>query len=115
MVETVEPINYDALDALKSVLGLEFSDLIRDFRIQSADNLVRMELALSNRDCSRIQSVAHTIRGSALSLHCKPLAESCAKIERIARSADIAVFEELVDELRHSLRDTLLAIEVWAE
>jgi len=114
MIEAKEPVNYDALDALKSVLGLEFADLVRDFRSQAADAMVRLELALARSDRDKIKTTAHTLKGSALSLHCKPMAECCARLERGAHSETIAVLDVMLEELRDTVGETLFAIESWA-
>ena len=113
MIEAGDAVNYDALDALKSVLGLDFADLIRDFRTQMADGLVRLEMALARDDQTKVKNIAHTLKGSALSLHCKPLAECCARIEHGAQG-DKAALDVLLEELRDAVRDAVAAIEVWA-
>ena len=114
MIEAGDPVNYDALDALKSVLGLDFASLIRDFRTQMSDGLIRLELALARHDNAKVKAIAHTLKGSALSLHCKPLAACCAQLERAADS-DKALLDVQLEELRDAVRDAVAAIEVWAE
>ncbi|NNC54612.1 MAG: Hpt domain-containing protein, partial [Pseudomonadales bacterium] len=59
-------------------------------------------------------TIAHKLKGSALSLHCKPLADCCAKLERAAPYEASSILEVMLEELRDILRDTLLAIESWA-
>ncbi len=115
MIEAGAPVNYDALDALRSVLGFDFPDLIRKFRIQMADGLVCLELALARKDNAKIKAIAHMLKGSALSLHCKPLADCCARVERSADLHDTPALEVLLEELRDLVLDTVSAIEWWAE
>ncbi|MGB5325670.1 MAG: Hpt domain-containing protein [Pseudomonadales bacterium] len=107
-------VNYEALDALKSVLGLEFAGLVRDFNEQMASGLVRLELAIARRDARRISAVAHTLKGSALSLHCKALAECCGRVERGAALLVQSGKDDLLEELRDSVRSAVSAIDDWA-
>lgn len=117
MVEADEAqltVNYEALDALRSVLGLEFATLLRDFNEQMATGMVRLEMALAKRDADRLGSVAHMLKGSALSLHCRALAECCARVERRAADLVNSGDAELLDELRSTIRQTIEAIDNWA-
>ncbi|MBT8138989.1 MAG: Hpt domain-containing protein [Gammaproteobacteria bacterium] len=113
MIEAEDAVNYDALGALRSVLGLEFADLIRDFNEQMATGLARMEFALAQQDSARIRSIAHTLKGSALSLHCKPLADCCARVERGADQLAVGNEGSLLEDLRDSVRATVRAIDDW--
>ena len=113
MIEAAEPVNYDALDALKSVLGLDFPDLVREFRQQATDTIVKLELALEHNDLVRVKNLLHILKGSALSLHCKPLAESCSNLEHGIQGMEREQIEAELAALKEILRDTLLAIEVW--
>lgn len=113
MLEAEQTVNYTALSALEAVLGLEFPALVRDFRKQTTDSLLKLEEALSLRDCAQIKSIAHTLKGSALSLHCKPMADSCAILERTTQVTDFITLDDAVEELREVAHETLQAIERW--
>ena len=114
MIEAVEPVNYSALDALKSVLGGDFPVLIRDFRSQTACSLVKLELAIARADRDAIANTAHLLKGSALSLHAKPLAALCRDLEALAPSAKKELLEASVSNLHSAVGDVIKALEEWA-
>ena len=114
MIEATDPVNYSALDALKSVLGGDFPELIRDFRAQSSSTLVKIELALAQLDREAIAALAHVLKGSALSLHAKPLAAICRELEVLSVSADRNTLDAAVQNVHTAVREVISAIEEWA-
>ena len=114
MIEAAYPVNYSALDALKSVLGGDFPELIRNFRAQTSSSLVKIELALVSLDREAIIALAHLLKGSALSLHAKPLAGICRELEVLAMSADRNTLESAVQDVHDAVREVIVAIEEWA-
>lgn len=114
MIDAADPVNYSALDALKSVLGGDFPELIRDFRAQTSGTLVKLELALVQLDRETIATLAHLLNGSALSLHAKPLAGICRELEVLAVSADRNALEAATQDVHDSVREVIASIEEWA-
>ena len=114
VIETADPINFSALDALKSVLGQDFPDLIREFNHHSTDSLIKLEIAVAQLDRTAIQTLSHSLKGAALSLHAKPLADSCGVLELMAGSADDLSLDKRVRQIHTDVKDVLVALEDWA-
>lgn len=114
MSEIFDPVNVSALKALKSVLGDDFSELIHDFNIHSSDCLLKLERAIHQTDRAAIQSLAHSLKGSALSLHAKPLAASCGELESLAKIATADELSQRVQQIHDDVKDVITAIEACA-
>ncbi len=114
MIETPAVINESALDALKSVLGADFPELVRDFRAQSEDSLIKLELAVARDDRDAIKSQAHILKGSALSLHASPLAKHAGRLEAAAFDADAQSLDNAVKLLHREVKAVWTALEQWA-
>ena len=114
MIETVEPINISALDTLKLVLGADFPDLLRDFNYHCTNDLIKLEVAIAKVDRAAIRDIAHSLKGSALSLHAKPLADYCAFVEAAAVSSSPADLEQGILQVREAVKDVIAALDHWA-
>lgn len=114
MIEAADPVNFSALDALRSVLGQDFPDLIREFNHHSTDSLIKLEIAVAQVDRLAIQTLSHSLKGAALSLHARPLAERCGALELMARSADDLMLDKTVKQIHSNVKEVLTAIEDWA-
>lgn len=114
MLDTADPVNFSALDALKSVLGVDFPELIRDFNHLANDCLLKLEIAVAQSDSRAIQSLAHTLRGAALSLHAKPLADRCSELENVAYSSDTSMLNVHIQHISLEVKEVISAIEEWA-
>ena len=114
MIETPAVINESALDALKSVLGADFPELVRDFRAQSEDSLIKLELAVARGDRDAIRSQAHILKGSALSLHAAPLAKRAGSLESVALDADAQSLDSAIKLLHQEVKAVWSALEHWA-
>ncbi|MFW7381421.1 MAG: Hpt domain-containing protein [Oligoflexus sp.] len=58
------------------------AELVRIFKEDVRQLLQRFDQALEERDVSKLQFLAHRIKGSALNVGAKSMAEICATIER---------------------------------
>mgnify|MGYP001563368220 CR=1 FL=1 len=114
MIETAEPINLSALDTLKLVLGADFPELLHDFNKHCTDDLIKLELAIVKLDRVAIRQTAHTLKGSALSLHAKPLADYCAVLESAAMLASFDELEQNILQVRETVKEVIAALDSWA-
>jgi len=114
VIETVEPINISALDTLKLVLGADFPELLRDFNKHCTNDLVKLEVAITKVDRAAIRDIAHSLKGSALSLHAKPLADYCAVLEAAAVSSSVDDLEQSISQVRECVKEVISALEQWA-
>ena len=114
MLEIDHPVNLTALKALQSVLGDAFPELIHDFNIHSCDCLLKLEHAAGQSDRASIKSLAHSLKGSALSLHAKSLADLCGDLEAEAHCATMQRLNQLILQIHEEVRAVLEVIEEWA-
>lgn len=114
MIETAEPINLSALETLKLVLGADFPGLLHDFNKHCTNDLIKLELAIVKLDRAAIRHTAHTLKGSALSLHAKPLADYCAVLESAAMFASPDELEQNILQVRETVKEVISALDNWA-
>ena len=114
MIETVEPINFSALDTLKLVLGADFPELLRDFNQHCTNDLIKLEVAIANMERAVMRDIAHSLKGSALSLHAKPLADYCAVLEAAAVSSSPDDLEQCIAQVREAVKEVIAALAHWA-
>ena len=114
MIEAVEPINISALDTLKLVLGADFPELLRDFNNHCTNDLIKLEVAIAKVDRAAMRDIAHSLKGSALSLHAKPLADYCAVLEAAAVSSSKADLEQSISLVREAVKEVISALSDWA-
>ena len=114
MIETVEPINLSALDTLKLVLGADFPELLRDFNQHCTNDLIKLEVAIANMDRAVMRDIAHSLKGSALSLHAKPLADYCAVLEAAAVSSSPDDLEQSIARVHEAVKEVIAALAHWA-
>jgi len=114
VIEAVEPINISALDTLKLVLGADFPELLRDFNHHCTNDLIKLEVSIAKVDRASMRDIAHSLKGSALSLHAKPLADYCAVLEAAAVSSSIADLELSISQVREAVKEVISALSDWA-
>ena len=114
MIEAIAPINFSALDTLKLVLGTEFPALLHDFNQHCSNDLIKLEMAIVKLDRAAIRDIAHTLKGSALSLHAKSLADYCSALEADGMSASTTELDQCATYVRDSVKETISALDSWA-
>jgi HPt (histidine-containing phosphotransfer) domain-containing protein len=114
VIEAVEPINISALDTLKLFLGADFPELLRDFNNHCTNDLIKLEVAIAKVDRAAMRDIAHSLKGSALSLHAKPLADYCAVLEAAAVSSSKVDLEQSISLVREAVKEVISALSDWA-
>ncbi|MDA8694364.1 MAG: Hpt domain-containing protein [Pseudomonadales bacterium] len=114
MIEATAPINFSALDTLKLVLGTEFPALLHDFNQHCRNDLIKLEMAIVKLDRAAIRDIAHTLKGSALSLHAKPLADFCSVLEADSMTASTTDLDQHATCIGDSVKETISALDSWA-
>lgn len=91
--------------ALSFVGGDEslLNEMVAMFLVESPKLLSRLEQALSQRDESKVELAAHSLRGQLQYLGARDVAEAAEKVEAAGRARKIDGAEESVDELRRRL------------
>ena len=96
-------VNLKTLNRLKEMTGegdlAFFKKVLKMFISQGDELLVEIADALTARDTTKLGSLAHKFKGSALNLGAEAIAETCRVIELKGRVNDATGMEELVKKL----------------
>ena len=94
-----QPAILDAptLEQLRELGTAEFEDLVRLFLQDGAARVAAMYEAASKADTHAIAELAHSLKGSGATLGAVALADSCAQLQAVASSEDLAAANRLVD------------------
>jgi response regulator RpfG family c-di-GMP phosphodiesterase len=102
-METVETLTSVAasgdagmLEELLSILEIQTSQLVKEILD-----------AVNAKDTTTAQRAAHTLKGSALNLGARALADACQKMERAAEHGDLHRMHDLLDGMQQIFRQTL--------
>jgi HPt (histidine-containing phosphotransfer) domain-containing protein len=87
-----------------------FSQFVRMFVGEAPELVRRLEVAVAGNDATARGQSAHYLRSAALALGATELAEICHALEHPAQPLTAADGEQLLGRLRHSVRDSLLAL-----
>jgi histidine phosphotransfer protein HptB len=97
-VNSVQHLDYDALNSLKDVMEGEFGFLIDTFIQDSSDRLDKLYTLIGTDNIDAIRRAAHSFKGSCSNLGALHLANLCAALERKARENDLSTLgEDLAD------------------
>lgn len=97
-------IDQAALQELRSVLGDDFSVLVRTYVTDSETRLGALRAAAAAADRSALREAAHSLKGSSLNIGASHLAELCLVIEQAARGGDLAGVSAMVDAIEAEFR-----------
>ena len=87
-----------------------FSQFVRMFVSEAPSLVGKLEAAIAAGDQETLGQSAHYLRSASLALGATELAEICHALEHPAGRISPADGEQLLSRLRHSVRDSLLAL-----
>ncbi|TDR50138.1 TMAO reductase system sensor TorS [Halomonas ventosae] len=110
-----QPLEPATLAALGESLGGQgLVALITLFRQQSAAHLAGLEQAVAEGATSRVEYLAHQLKGEASSLGAVKVAGLATRLERLAREGRLDEAALALGALHRCLALTLTALEAWA-
>ncbi|MBE0642499.1 MAG: response regulator [Bacteroidetes bacterium] len=108
-------LDLDTIDMLLSLsVGGEadiFTELLSIFREQTPDLVRQMIEALDAGKTQTVRRVAHTIKGSALNLGARSMAEVCLRMEHAAESGDLHRIPEHLAVMQRVFEQSVSALE----
>ncbi len=110
IVNMVSPVDWEALDEITGDNREFAKDLLLGFVASKGKHLKKLEDMISKHDVQGILQTVHKIKGSALGLCAKPLAETCHLIETAAHQNDDSIIrtgKELLEAEFARIRDLL--------
>lgn len=111
----VQLIDKEESEKLHSELGVELFVQIGDvFKVEATERLGEILAAYEAQDLEDLAKKSHSIRSSAATLGCTPLADQLKKIELLARESDFDSLHEPVGTLPNLLTQSLIALEKYA-
>jgi len=75
-------------------------EIVGDFLSQLDSLLDGVAVAVASRDAGAVREAAHALRGSALSVDARPLAEASARVESLGRGGDLTRAEAALEQVR---------------
>jgi CheY-like chemotaxis protein len=106
--DLLEEETLEALLQLREDSGVAIIDeLLTIFESQSKDLLRDIIHACETRSAASLERAAHTLKGSALNLGARQLAEVCRRVEAAGRDGHFSAASQLLPVLRHTFEQTL--------
>jgi PAS domain S-box-containing protein len=87
-----------------------FSELLAILEAQTPDLVRQMIAALDADDMQTVRRIAHTLKGSALNLGARAMAEICLRMEHAAEQAEVQRISELLTVMQHVYEQSLSAL-----
>lgn len=106
-----QPIDYDNLNLLKSVIGSDLKPILLSFLEITPAVVEKLGLAISNQDAKQVQHQAHTLKGSAANVGALTLPEICLKLEDMGRKGDITQAPDAFSQLQTAYPELAQAIQ----
>lgn len=92
-------IDKDNLDMLKEIIGDELKDVLNLFLESNSDSIMQLQEAIESNTTEKVQSLAHTIKGSSANVGAMQLSALTAQIEQQAKANDSAKFASLLPQV----------------
>ena len=92
-------IDTDNLDMLKEIIGDELKDVLNIFLESTPDSILQLQEAIESNTIEKVQSVAHTIKGSSANVGAIQLSALTAQIEQQAKANDSSQFAGLLSQV----------------
>ncbi len=106
--DLLEEETLEALLQLREDSGVAIIDeLLTIFESQSKELLSDIIHACETRSAASLERAAHTLKGSALNLGARQLAEVCRRVEAAGRDGHFSAASQLLPVLRHTFEQTL--------
>lgn len=84
--------------------------LLRSFVLRVPSSLVDVQEAVAQGDTSRIERIAHGLKGSALNLGAESAGAVCAELEAAGRRDDLGAVQALLGRVDQELFDACLVL-----
>lgn len=82
-------LDHEALSELKDVMEEEFDILISTFLEDSAERIVHLRQALTDRQVETFTKAAHSLKGSCINIGAPELGELCLAAEMAGRDGNL--------------------------
>ncbi len=109
-MEQQPTLDTQTTEELYSLVGTEFSDILRIFLDETPELIVALQQAVSSGDSEQAMRVAHRLKSGSASMGARLFSEMCLQIEKLARTGvidatvrDIAA--QLGDEFQRLCRE----------
>jgi signal transduction histidine kinase/CheY-like chemotaxis protein/HPt (histidine-containing phosphotransfer) domain-containing protein len=105
--ERMQLVDEAGLTALVGGDGDFLRELIDSFISNSTNLLADMEKAVAARDATTMARLAHRLKGASGSIRAPAAADAAHKLETAARNGEHAALDELLEQARSTLTDTV--------
>lgn len=98
------------LRSLGAMAGMHMQ-LVQSFINTLVKHQAEFIVAVRDGDAKVVQTISHSLKGSAGQMHCKPLAESAAELNKCAKLNDVIAMQAEQPRFEKMLLDTLQLLE----
>lgn len=96
---------------LEQLGGEVLSNAVRVYADQATGQLSELTIAIGRGETLTVAKVAHKLKGAGRTLGATQLANIASKLEATAKAGDLSAADELLDELRSGLDETMKALD----
>jgi PAS domain S-box-containing protein len=104
------------LSAMRRIVGDDeklLREVIQVFLEDSPGKLSTLELALANRDAHALAVAAHAVKGSAAALGARHAVDAAARLEELARAANLAEADIAAAQVKEEIGRVSKALSDW--
>ena len=106
----LDPSAFNCLDnSAESAATIE--EILTLFQSDTPGQLKRLRMAIENSDADTVRKVSHYLKGSAMFIGGRRMAQACACLEAVGRSGDTLQFHKLFDNLERETAKVCRAVE----
>ena len=103
MPQDAKSLDPEVLESLRELAGPDdpnfFADLVAQFIAHADGAIVDLRAAVAAADAKRLESVAHSLKGSSGNMGAKGMQATCGELQRAGREATVERAAPLVEAL----------------
>ena len=92
-------IDSNNLNMLKEIIGEDLKEILNVFLESTPDSIMQLQNAINSNNLSKVQSCAHTIKGSAANVGANQLSLLASEIEQLAKLNDSSKLDTLLSQV----------------
>jgi len=97
--------------SLKDIMGEDFALLVNTYMTDARERLSALEQALTVSDFRKLQTIAHSFKGSSSNLGARHLSLLCGELESHAAAGDLATLPASVTAIGDELNRVVIALQ----
>jgi len=92
-------IDMNNLNMLKEIIGDDLKSILDVFLDTTPDSILQLQEAVASNTTAKVQSIAHTIKGSSANVGANQLSNLASELEQKAKANDTNAFASLLSKI----------------